>query len=144
MNLSKDTEVVVVANAQAAGATDLSSLNSVDMQGFEAVTFIIQFGAIVSGAATSVKAQTSSDDSTFNDLESTSQTVADTDDNKAFIIDIVNPRERYLRPYVARATQNSTIESITAIKYRARDLPITQGSTIGGTELHASPAEGTA
>ena len=144
MNLSKNAKTVVISNAVAAGTSDLTTLNSVDMQNYESVMFVIQFGAIVSGAATSVKTQQSADDSSFADLEGTSQTVLDTDDNKAFVIDIVKPLDRYVRPVVLRATQNSTIESITAVLYGARKMPITNDITIGGSETHVSPDEGTA
>jgi len=144
MNLSKNAKTVVISNAVAAGTSDLATLNSVDMQNYESVMFVIQFGAIVAGAATSVKTQQSADDSSFADLEGTSQTVLDTDDNKAFVIDIVKPLDRYVRPVVLRATQNSTIESITAVLYGARKMPITNDATIGGSETHVSPDEGTA
>ena len=144
MNLSKNAKAVVISNAVAAGITDLTSLSSVDMQNYESVMFIIQFGVITAGAATSVKCQQSADDSSFADLEGTSQTVGDTDDSKAFIVDIVKPLDRYVRPVVSRATQTSAIESITAILYGPREMPITIDATIGGSETHVSPDEGTA
>ena len=144
MNLSKNSKAVVISNAVAAGTSDLTSLASVDMQNYESVMFIIQFGSIVSGAATSVKAQQSADDTTFNDLEGTSQTVLDTEDSTAFIIDINKALDRYVRPVILRATQNSTVESVTAILYGPRKMPITLDASISGSELHVSPDEGTA
>ena len=144
MNLSKNSKAVVISNAVAAGTSDLTSLGSVDMQNYESVMFIIQFGAIVSGAATSVKAQQSADDSSFADLEGTSQTVLDTEDSTAFIIDINKALDRYVRPVILRATQNSTVESVTAILYGPRKMPITLDVSISGSELHVSPDEGTA
>lgn len=144
MNLSTDAKVTVLSNAVAAGQTDVEA-SSVNMEGFDAVQFIIVFGAITSGAATTVKAQQSTDDASFADLLGTGQTVADTDDNKAFIIDIERPREQYVRPVVTRATQDSVVESIIAIQYKAAKKPVTHdSSTVGGSEQHNSPAEGTA
>lgn len=147
MNFGKDSKITVLSNAVAAGTTDIDS-GSIDMQDFENVIFLIQFGAITSGAVTSVKAQQSSDDGSsdsFADLEGTGQTVADTDDDKLFGIEIIRPRERYVKAIVDRATQNAVVESIIAIQYNARKLPTTHdATTVGGFETHDSPAEGTA
>ena len=143
MNLSKNSKVVVISNTVAAGTSDIDA-SSVDMQNYESVMFIVQFGAIVAGAVTSVNAKQSSDDSSFADLAGTAVAVADDDDNKAFVLDIVKPGDRYVKPYIVRGTQNATIESITAILYGARKMPITLDTTIGGSETHVSPDEGTA
>lgn len=146
MNLGKNTKTTVVSNAVAAGLTAIDP-TAVDMQNYESVMFIVTFGAITASAVTSVKAQQSSDNGSsdaFADLAGTAQTVADTDDNLAFIIDIVRPGERYVKPYVSRGTANAVVESIIAIQYGARKAPVTQGATIGGIETHVSPSEGTA
>jgi hypothetical protein len=94
---------------------------------------------------TSIKAAQSSDDSTFNDLEGTGQSVADTDDNKCFAISVIQPSDRYVRCTADRGTQNAVIDSIIAIQFRAGQLPVTHDSTtVGGAESHLAPAEGTA
>ena len=143
MNLDKNTVTTVISNAVAAGTSDIDA-NSVDMQNFESVMFIVTFGAITATAVTSVKAQQSTDDVTFADLLGTAQTVADTDDNLAFIVDIVKPEERYVKPYIDRGTANAVVESIVAIQYGPRKGPTTNGATVGGSETHVSPVEGTA
>lgn len=129
----------------AAGVTNINS-DAVDTAGFDGVRLKVVFGAIVAGAATSVKAQqdTVSAMSGAADLAGTSQTVADTDDNKAFIIDIWRPQERYVRAAILRATQNSTVDYVEAELYAPRSRPVTQDATIGGNEIFNSPAEGTA
>ena len=143
-NISNQIKTTRVSNAAAAGTTTINS-SSVDMLNYEGVRFTVPFGAIVAGAATSVKANQSADDSTFNDLLGSSQTVADTDDNKVFIIDIWRPIDRYVRCTVLRATQNSTVDGIIAEQYGPRVLPPTNdATTVGGQEIHTSPAEGTA
>lgn len=143
MNFDKNSVTTVVSNAVAAATTDIDP-TAVDMQNFESVMFIVTFGAITASAVTSIKAQQSEDDATFNDLLGTAQAVADTDDNLAFIIDIVKPEERYIKPYVVRGTANAVVESIIAIQYGPRKSPTTNGATIGGSETHISPIEGTA
>ena len=147
MNLSKTAKVTRVSNAVTAGTTDINS-SSVDMQGFDAVQFIVAFGAITASAVTSVKLQQSSDDGSSDswaDLEGTSQTVADNDDNQLFILDHARPRERYVRCVVDRGTQDAVVDGIIAMQYNADVEPVTHDSTtVGGSELHHAPAEGTA
>jgi len=130
----------------AAGAADVNS-DIVDIQGFHGVRFIIGFGAIVAGAATSVKAQqnTINSGTGMADLAGTAVTVADNDDNQIVVLDIYKPRERYLRLTTLRATQNSTIDFLLAEFYEPWKVPVTEDATIVvAAEKHVSPAEGTA
>lgn len=148
INIGKDCKFVRCKNAVAAGAADITDATGVDTAGFDSVCFVFEFGAIVSGAATSVKAQSSSDNGstdTYADIAGTSITVGDDQDNKVAILDIHRPPERYVKPFVARATQNATLEGIIAILYNGNASPVTQDTTVMATsELHWSPAVGTA
>lgn len=140
-------KVIRIMNGVVAGTSNQTS-SAIDMAGYEGVKIYTMFGAITSGAATSVKIQQSSDDGsvdTYADLEGTSVTVADDDDNQVVVHDIYRPRERYLKAVVLRATQNSVIDGIVAVLYGARELPPTNdATTVVSREFHASPAEGTA
>lgn len=146
MNLSKNVKIstAVTPTEGAAAATDLTG-TILDMQGFEGVLVVVRMGAITAGAVTSIKMQQDTDSAggTMADLEGTSQTIADTDDDKTFYIDLYKPRERYVRLYVDRATQNAVVASAEYIQYGARDMPTTHGTNVSG-ETHVSPAEGTA
>jgi len=143
--MSKDCYVQQVSTVDAgvAAQTDITS-SEVDTQGCEGVIFVIPFGTITGSAVTSIYAQqdTVTGMGTAADLEGTSQTVADTDDNTTFYIDIVKPRERFVHVIVDRGTQNAVVGSITAIKYGVRKVPVTQPTGTSG-ETHVSPAEGT-
>ena len=117
------------------------------MQGFESCMFVVSFGTITASAVTSIKAQqdSASGMGTAADLLGTSVTVADDDDDKVFYLDIVRPRERYVRCIVDRGTQNAVVDSILAIQYDPKLMPPTHDSTtVGGGETHVSVAEGTA
>lgn len=146
--LAHDTKLTRHSNAVAAGTTDITPSNGVDMAGFDGVLFVVAFGAITAGAVTSIKAQQSSDDGssdTFADIAGTAVTVGDGDDDKVFYLDIVRPTERYVRIVVDRGTQNAVLDSIVATQYRARSKPTTHDSTtVGGGEVHIGAAEGTA
>lgn len=148
LNILKDCQVVRASNAVAAGAANITNIAGIDCAGFDSICFLVEFGAIVTGAATSIKLQCSSDDASadaYADIAGTSVTVADDQDNKVAIIDLHHPPERYIKLYVSRATQNSTIEGVTAILYNGGVHPVTQGSTVmAASELHWFPIEGTA
>lgn len=146
-SLFKSIEIQRVSNAVAAGQTTITS-SAVDMSGFDVCKFEVHFGAITAGAATSVKIQQSSDDGAsdaYSDLAGTSATVADDQDNKILVVEVVRPLKRYLKCIVSRATQNSVVDSIVAHKGEPRTLPVVQGSTVmAASETAASPDEGTA
>jgi hypothetical protein len=147
VNLTKEAKFLRVSNAVAAGQTTITS-SAVDMQGFESCTFMALFGAITSGAATSIKVQQSSDDGAtdaYSDLAGTSVTVADDQDNKMAFVEVSRPTKRYLKCIVSRATQDSAVDGIIAVLTGAHEIPTTHPSTVmAASELHVSPAEGTA
>jgi hypothetical protein len=145
MNLSKNVSGYRASNAVAAGTSTING-TAIDMQNYNGVMFLIAFGAITSGAVTSIKAQggAASDGSDATDLAGTAITVADTDDNKVFLLDVYLPGYRYVRPVVLRATQNAVVDSITAIRYDGRNRPTAHdGTTFGTAKLVVSPAAGT-
>lgn len=146
MNPSKNykiTQAITPTNG-AAATTDIEGV-TLDMSGYEGVLMVCTFGEITGSAVTSIKAQqgAESDLSDAADLLGTAQTVADSDDEDIFYIDLYRPQERYVRLYVDRATQNAVVASATYIQYGAKKAPVSHGSTVNG-ETHVSPAEGTA
>lgn len=144
--LSKNTKIssAVTPTAGAAGTTAIEG-TVLDMTGYEGVLVLVRMGTITSGAVTSIKMQSGTDSSVTDaaDLLGTSQTIADTDDDKTFYIDLKRPAERYVRLYVSRATQNAVVASANYIQYGAEKAPTTQGTNVSG-EAHLSPIEGTA
>lgn len=143
-----DNEIIRHSNAVAAGTTDVEPANGIDSANCDGILFLAAFGSITAGAATTVKAQQSSvvdgsgDD--FSDIAGTSVTVADDDDNQIVALEIKRPTKRYVRCVVTRATQNSAVDGIIAIRQGANKRPVTQGATVAGAELHEDKAEGTA
>lgn len=136
---------VVQATTVTAGAAGTTAVNgaTIDLSGVEEIAIVVPFGAIVSGAATSIKWQEGSTTSPTTDVAGTSITVADTDDDTTKILRIIKPRSRYGRVVVSRATQNATVGAIMYVLTGARTLPPGDGATVAG-ETHVSPAAGTA
>ena len=143
MNISRGVKFTRVLDAVAAGTSDQNS-SSVDMKSYDAVTFCVGFGAITASAVTSIKVQGSDDDSSFSDLAGTAITVADSDDNKVVLAEINCPQQRYVRVVVDRGTQNAVIDFGVALQSKANAAPVTQSSSVLGSEFHQAPAAGTA
>ena len=145
MNLTKNAKVsqVITPTAGAAGTDDING-TTLDMSGFEGVTFIVTMGAITSGAVTSAKVQQDSDSAmgTAADLLGTGLTIADTDDEDVFVLDVYKPAERYVRLVIDRGTQNAVVSAV-AIQYGAHKTPVSHGTGVTA-ELNVSPIEGTA
>src|SRR5574343_575138 len=95
--------------------------------------------------ATGIKPQQGSPSSPTEaaDLEGTKQTIAGDYDGKIALIDIYQPRERYVRVVVDKDTTNACAETVTYIQYRGKHLPATHGSGVA-SEVFVSPGEGTA
>lgn len=146
LELGKDTKISI-AIAPADGVAGTNDINGaiLDMQGFESVMAIVTFGTITGGAVTSIKMQqdTAAGMGTAADLLGTGQTIADTDGEKTFYIDLVKPQERYVRLVVDRGTQNAVVASATYLQYNGVKAPSTHGTNVSG-ETHISVAEGTA
>ncbi len=147
MQLINRGKVTLCKTTVAAGAADITDASVVDMQGFTGVQFIFSFGTITAGAATSVAASglaTSSPTPGTDDIAGSKVTVADTDDDSVVVMDIYKPTQRYIRPFVKRATQNAVLNSIIAIQYGPEVMPVTHDASVHGTKTLVSPANGTA
>jgi hypothetical protein len=145
--LTPRTSTVLCKTAVAAGSTDVTDATVVDTSGYSGVRFIFAFGAITSGAATSVAAAglaTSSPTPGTDDIAGSKITVADTGDDTIYILDIASPQQRYIRPFVKRATQNAVVNSIIAELYGPIKAPVTKDASVTAQTLLVGPANGTA
>lgn len=146
-NLSKEAKITLHSTAVAAGATAITPSNGIDMAGFDGCIFIVTIGTITAGAVTSIEVHQSSDDGdsdSYTAIAGTNVAIADDEDNKIFYVDVINPRERYLKLIVNRATQNAVLNSIVAIQYKAGNSPVAHDVTVIDGELHINKAEGSA
>jgi hypothetical protein len=126
-----------------AAATSAVNGDGVDMTGYDGVLFFTSFGTAASNNTVNL-AQSDDDGSSddYTDLEGTS--VASGTSDEDVWVDFAHPTKKYVRLEAARGT-SSTLESIWAIQYNARALPVTNvvsGTIIG--EKHNAEAEGTA
>lgn len=133
LNLLNNCVITRVSNAAAAGTSDINC-TSVDMAGYDAVTFIASFGTLTSTQVTSLKLQHSDDNSSFSDVTSgATSALADGDSNKLLVASYLKPTKRYVRVVVDRGTANAVVDGVIALQHRARSIPVTQSSTVSQT-----------
>lgn len=142
LNLGYEAEVVRVFEADTlvgAGAGDETDI--IDMAGYEAVAFLVVVGDI-GAAGLTVTAQQSDDAfvADEDDLEDGEVTIADADDDLVAIIDIGKPAKRYVRLAMVPGANDCDVDAVIALKYRARNVPVTQGATVVETVVLATPA----
>jgi hypothetical protein len=145
-NLLTDVEIERISNAVGAG-TGTTDCTIVDMEGFDEVTFVCQLGTVTNDAVVTFRiAQYTADesasmvvsDATTGEITSDGTTIALS--NKMLILTVVKPTFRYLEAQVVKATQNVVIDSVIAIKSKARNRPTAQGATVHSSAIHTSPA----
>lgn len=143
-SILRECEIRPVENSVAAGqATTVGEI--IDTQGYGGACFVYKLGAVTDGAAVTLKIY-SGTDATVSDVAelsgaSAAIAVASSDSDQYLIVDVVKPRERYLRPTIVTATQDVEIDSAFVILYNPTVKPISQPSTVDAGTLVVSPAE---
>jgi hypothetical protein len=140
----EECKVLFVENSVAAGqATTVGEV--VDTAGWGGACFVYKLGAVVNGAAATLKVYQDTDVGMAHAAElagaSAAIAVASSDSDQFLIVDVKEPRERYLRPTIVTATQDVEIDSAFCILYNPRVKPISQPSTVDDSALAVSPAE---
>lgn len=145
INLTKQAKFIRLMNVQAAGTNDTINSTVVDVSGIDSIVFVSSVGTVDNTGTVDIHVETSSDNSTFNDLLGSKISFATADDNKIAVTEIVHPQEQYLRVAATRATANAVLDGVVAILNGAPSVPVTADTTtVKSTEIHQSPAEGTA
>ncbi|MBF0358870.1 MAG: hypothetical protein HQL70_09700 [Magnetococcales bacterium] len=143
-SLLNDVEVDVCLGTQADG-TGTQSGTILDMQGYEGVMFVATFADVDDTAVLTLQAQQDGANAAGNmsTLSGNSTFTADatSGDNKALVLDVYRPRERYVRAQVVIATANATTASVTAVRYGAAKKPVTQPATVVDSDTLVEPAE---
>ena len=140
----KECKILNVENSVSAGkATTVGEI--VDTAGFDGACFIYKLGVVTDGAAVTLKIY---QDSAVGfaapaELSGASAAIAVTadDSEQQLVIDVIKPRERYLRPTIVTATQNVEIDWAVCVLYNPSVKPITQPATVEVGTLVVSPAE---
>jgi len=140
MNLSKNVKITQVLVATATGTTTINT-SVVDMQGYDGVVFLVSTGSAAADIGVKLQQGQVSDGSDAADLAGSKQLSDAT--QKAFVLDLYQPQERYVRAAIQRTT-TTTIEAAWAIQYCGAKMPINNVTAAQAAKLLASPDEGTA
>lgn len=146
LTLFDKVEVVRCHAPVAAGATDITDSTEISTVNRDLFCFIAGFGAIVTGAVTSIEIHGSIDGTTFALMKDDAGVdcklvVADDADSTYKLIEIVKPHGSVIeiKPVVKRATQNATLEHLTCLVGNSRKMPTTQPSGTAAVTRFISP-----
>lgn len=118
--------------AVAAGTSDQHS-STIDMAGYDAVRCIALLGTLTATQVTKLLAQggaaaNGSDKAPITGAETAA--AADTDSDKILILDVIQPRQRYITFTIDRGTANAVIDGMIIELYKARERAQSADSTV--------------
>lgn len=140
---SKSLSVLRVADSAAAAQTDVTS-DGVDMVGYSGCEFVCAIGDIAATGSVSMTVQQSDDDGvadTYGDLEGATAAADDTGSDLLLRVAVAFPRKRYLRAVVTRATANSVVDGILAVRYNPVREPVDEDASVADATFVHAPDE---
>ena len=134
----KSTLVSVAANSAVAAQTALNTA-VLDMDGFDAVTFICKLNTVTDTSILTLTAYENTTSSTSNATAVTggasTAVTASTSSNTIIVVDVIRPKMRYCFASLTRTVANCVVDSIIALQYRAREVPVTQPAAVIAAQL---------
>lgn len=131
-NISEKFLITKVSNGASAGTSAVNS-TAVKMDGYDGVLFICDLGTVVDASVMTATAQqgaaSDGSDATAITGGATSSVTASTSSNGYFLVDVQKPTGRYVRLNFTRTAQNATVNSIYAVRYNAKNAPVSQSDT---------------
>lgn len=131
--LSDDIKITKIADHTTAGTGDVTSAE-IDMAGYDGVMFITSYGTAAANNLVTLH-----DSATTGTEAATVALKTSGTSDEDVVLDVLHP-QRFCKLVASRGT-SSTLESIYAIQYQARNKPVT--NTVSGTLVVAkfeSPA----
>jgi hypothetical protein len=129
--------VQAIAPQAASTGADVVVGSGIDCAGYEVALFVVEVGAVASGADKSVSAQIqeSSDNGssdTFADLTgATTGAVANAGQNETYLIEVnLSEAERYLRVAIDGGSSAGGLIGVACLLMQGRSLPPTQQNTV--------------
>lgn len=125
--------------AAVAADTAITNGDILDLQGFDSVCGIAILGEVTTGSVPTLKAFTGNEaalgDGAYEADTATKTADGNDTDNTLLVLDIVKPGKRYVRFDLTRASANSVVDGIIAIRYNARTVPVTQGADVADSAV---------
>ena len=135
-HLTDAVKTIYAATDQAAGTSDVDT-SVIDMSGYDACRFTWLLADVTDGSVLEAQVFKNSASSTSSPtpVEVTEDNVTHTADatdadDKLLVVDVIRPGDRYVFSRLKRTTQNAVVNGCICELYRARDLPVTQDSSV--------------
>jgi len=143
-SLLKECKFVKVENSAAAGTGTVVG-EIVDTAGYGGACFVYKLGAVTDAGVVTLKVYQGSNATVTDVAELTGASAAiaatSSDSEQMLVVDVILPRERYLRPSLIIADQTAEIDWGMCILYNPRVIPVTQTAAVDDDALVVSPAE---
>ena len=145
LNLLSDAKVVRVAPAAAAAQTEVVS-SVVDTQGYQSVAFIALLGDVTTASVLGLTVKTNSANSTSTPTPVTTTAAASftadatNADNKMLIVDVNEPRDRFVFASLTRTVANAAVDGIVAVLYNPNQRPVTADASVVASKFVNDPA----
>lgn len=134
-------KVIKISNGASAGTSAVNG-TAVDMQqdgGYDGVAFVADLGTVVDACVLTLTPQqgevSDGSDAAAISGAATAAITASTSSNKLMVTDTFRPTGRYVRPQLTRTAQNATVNTMLALLYRARSLPVSADSSVLGSKI---------
>jgi uncharacterized Zn-binding protein involved in type VI secretion len=125
-------------NAVAAGNGDTQTSSTFAMDGFDSVCVVAELGPVVDAAVATLRVQDgslSNGSDAANISGASAALTGATSSNTNLVVDVQRPQTEYITVTLQRATQNITINGITAYLYNAKNVPVTQPASVSASAI---------
>jgi len=142
MQLTNYVEISEVGAAVgAANNTDQNS-DILDMANWQGVVFVVPVVSATTGGVATLHVEQNSvnSDSGMTAVTGGTATKTSATANTLLVVDVFEPRERYVQGVVTTATQTVAVGNTIAIKYGPRKMPPAEAATIADLVAVVSPA----
>lgn len=130
--LTNMVKTIRIENAAAAGTSNIDG-DTIDTQGYDGIRCIALLGALTATQTTKLIAMqgdlaNGSDATAITGAETA--VPADDDDNRCLILDVIQPRKRYVTFRLVRGVANAVLDGMVVELYKGRVYPAIQDATI--------------
>ncbi len=137
-NFLKDVKIVRIMNAIAANSNGTQTGTVVTMDGFDSVCAVLDLAAVTDNATVTLRAgdgSLSNGADKANIAGATVTLTAATSSSQQIVVDVQKPLLEYVTFSVDQAVGNSAINNMTAFLYNAKNVPVTQPSSVAASVL---------
>lgn len=124
---------------QTANGTTAINTSIIDMTGFDAIAMIAGVGISGANSTPTLTLFENSSNSTVGATAITGGNATYTDagtGNTTIIVDAIRPSKRFVFGNVTRPTTGFALDSVLAIRYRARTHPVTQSTNVAASAIN--------